>query len=135
MSNAEDYISVDEETGLSSDESSDSLDLEELQQLLGEIPASEANDLVENLHIDDEHPPTEDDHYVSALEELEELYGVSDGLEVDETETSLETEEPATEGTSDSVSILEELEALYGGSDESGTDDIEIPSETSELSS
>lgn len=140
MNNAEDYIPNDEYKSLSSDDflklsnrdKSNNLDIDELHQLLGVTSIPEANDLEAMINTEKETPSVEDENVVSALEELEELYGVSVETKTDATEATLATGESTTENLSDSNSLMEEIEALYSTSSEAETDNTNAGVQTEE---
>ena len=172
MSNAGNYILIDADTGMSSSyetqtvfngDQNNSPDIDELQQLLGDSFTSEVDDPETMISAEYGSSSAEDEHPVSALEELEELYGVSGeaeaddsstgdvsdaaslmaemeelygnsiGTEIDNAETIAEIEEFPDEDTAESAALMEELEELFGSSTESA--DTDLSSQVSEQSS
>ena len=125
MSNAEDYILEDGDTELLSSDGpmaiftgvqNNSPEIDELHQLLGETFTREANDSETMISTEYDSSFVVDEHAVSALEELEELYGVSGETGVDDADVSLEADDSSTGDVSGATSLMAEMEALYGNS-------------------
>ena len=134
MSTAEDYISEDENTDLSRDDSkvfSDdhqehSDDLDELYASITDSSASLIDEFDIDAAIETETPSSEDEADISALDAL---YSNSEDAATDEVKTIDEI----ADDVSSETSIMEELEAMYGSSDDSDTGDSEPSANIEEL--
>lgn len=140
MRNAENYILIDGETGMSSSDEplavangdqNNRPDIDELHQLLGDTCTSEANDPETINSKEYDASLIVDERSVSALEELED-YGVSGETGVDDTDASLQADDSSSGEVSNASSLMAEMEELYGDSVGAEIDNAETNTETEE---